>query len=544
MKNSPITSSAIAVAALLLGGASAAFSQTQDTNLNDFASSYSANTEGATPAGCGSAWGAGSILWDNSELYPGTTGSAYVEGIFSTTDGSGTPIIDYICFPPYDNWYWNGSGNVDISQYSAVQFQLLWDTNYSTISIDQFNDPSSYQPALGGSYQGLEIDYTVGGGDAGAIGSTNIPDAASNGWVTITMPIPPTISPSAGTCGIFLHKWINNESSITGTPPSAFFWIANVQLLGTAGPPPPPIIQAPVAPTPGLNVFSSTAGNSYYDRQEVALVASNGVSWVGHATAGNPVTYSFTINGFPQDPATQYGCEAYLMLAPNPAAYDNALDWNEPDCLSINMQQGNGSTILKFTDKINSPGAGNYTTVGTVTNNGTALGTWSITFTSDTNVTMTAPDGSTSSFIFSDAPNFAETQNPGCYLYLGMQANNSASMNQAVSYSNFTLSGVPAAVNDTFTSDSTLNTNLWFKFMASGQQGIFVMPSGTVDWLKWTLPASGYQLQTATSLSGPWTTLNSTNDMIIYGAGQNYQLVTTNDVPAGTPNAFFRLAQP
>ncbi len=535
----------LALAAWLLGSTSLALAQTTDTNLNTFDTAYGSvnNTEGATPAGCGSSWGAGSILWDNSELYPGTEGSAYIDAGFSASDGSGTPVIDYICFAPYDNWYWNGSGSVDLSQYSAVQFQLLWDTNNSSLSIDQFNDITLYQANLTNSIGGLAIEYSVGSGDAGAIGSINIPHSASNGWATITVPISPTISPSAGACGIFLHKWINNESTLVGSP-TAFFWIANVQLLGTAAPPPPPIVQTPVKPTPGLNIFSSTAGNTYYDRQEVALVASNGVSWVGRASSGNPVTYSFTVNGFPQNPATQYACEAYLMMAPNPAGYDNALDWNEPNCVNINFQQGNGSTVMNFTYKLNQPSAGNYTTVGTVTNTGnaSALGTWSISFTSDTNVTMTAPNGNTSSFVFTNAASFAEVSNPGFYLYLGMQANNAASMNQAVSYSKFSLTGVPAAVTDNFLADTTLSTNTWFKFMGSAPISTFITPTNAAYWITWNLPASGYQLQTAPDLLGSWSVLSG--DLIIPGAGENYQLVTTNDIPAGTSAAFFELAKP
>jgi hypothetical protein len=531
----------LAVAALLLGGASLAVAQTTDTNLNVFDSSI--NTEGTTPKGGQSLWGVGTILWDNSQLYPGTTGSAYISAGFSSAQD--TPIIDCICFPPYDNWYWNGNGNVDISQYSAIQFQLLWDTNNSSMSIDQFNDLSTYQASLAGSVQGIEIQYTVGSGIVGTIAATNIPDAASNGWVTITIPVPPTISPSAGFCGIALHKWMKNNGSLVGSP-TAYFWISNVRLLGTAAPPPPPIVKAPAKPTSGLNIYASTSGNSYYDRQQVGLVSSNGLSWVGHATVGTPVTYSFTINGFPQDPATQYGCESYLMMTPNPVAYDNAIDWNEPNCVVADLQQGNGSTVLNFTFKTNNPnGASGYQNIGTVTNTGpaSAMGTWTITFTSDNGGTLTAPNGNTGPFTFpgDSATIFAESANPGFYVYLGMQANNAASMNKAVCYSHFSVSGVASAQSDNFLADSTLNTNIWFKFMSTAPVSTFIDPTNSAYWVSWTLPASGYQLQTASSLFGPWTVLNS--DLLIPGVGLNYQLVTTNDIPASAGAAFFDMVK-
>ena len=97
-------------------------------------------------------------------------------------------------------------------------------------------------------------------------------------------------------------------------------------------------------------------------------------------------------------------------------------------------------------------------------------------------------------------------------------------------------------MTDNFLADTTLSTNVWFKFMGSAPVSTFVMPTNAAYWVKWSLPASGYQLQDTTSLLGPWSVLSS--DMTIPGAGQNYQLITTNDIPVGTPAVFFELAKP
>jgi hypothetical protein len=531
------------LAACLLGSISPVAAQTTNVTINNFAT----GTAGIAPNGTGAEWGDGLILWDNSELYPGTTGSAYIDAGFSASDGTGNPIIDYICYPG-DNWYYTNPGGpaaVDLSLYSAVQFEVLWDTVNSTISIDQFNNPTTIPGAAYTSSSYQTLSFCNGGGNAGGgageeIGAFTIPDAASNGWATVTVPIPNNLNNTLGANGIVMEKWIANEGSTPNPAPAAFFWVANVQLIGTAAPPPPPTLQLPAKPTPGLNVFASTSG--IYDRQQVGLVASNGVSWVSHATTANPVTYSFTIDGFPQNPATQFACEAYLIMAPNPAFYDLALDYNETNVVIVSLQQGPATTQMTFQYKTNEPSSETLTTVGTVTNTGTALGKWSITFTSDTNVTMTAPDGNTSSFVFTNAPYFAETRNPGCYLYLGMQANNTAGLNDAVCYSQFSLTGVPAAVTDNFLNDTTLSTNNWYNFMATGPGGVFVMPPGAEDWITWPLPDAGFQLQAARSISGPWNTL--TGDKIVGGVGEVYQLITTNDIPAGAPDAFFELAKP
>jgi hypothetical protein len=536
-----LPSCSVAVAALLFAGAGLSFGQTPSTNLNDFDTAIN-GTPGLAPSGCQSVYGSGAIVWDNSQLYPGTTGSAYVEGLFSTTDGSGHPIIDCICFPPYDNWYWDQSGSVDLANYTAVQFQLLWDTVNSTMSIDQFNNPATYQSALAGSAQGLNVDWTTGNGDNGTFGNFNIPDAASNNWVTITVPIPNTLYPSAGTGGIFLDKYIAGEGNLTGTPPNALFWIANVQLIGNEGPPPPPTLSAPTTPTSGLNVWNASEGNSFYDRNEVGLVASNGVSWVGTASSANPVTYSFTINSFPPSPTGGGNDEAYLMLSPNPASYDNALDYNEANCVVVQVQPAATGSTMYFTFKTNEPGSETYTTVATLNSAQSPVGTWSVTFTSPTNVTLTASDGTQTSFIFTNGADFAEANNPGMYLYLGGQANNGASINHALTYSEFSITGVPAAMSDNFLADATLNTNLWLNFMSHAPGGVFVMPPGAENWITWTLPDAGFQLRDATSLTGAWSI--PSGDFILPEVGQVSQLITTNDLPAGTQNAFFQLATP
>jgi hypothetical protein len=553
MKRNPlITFHGLAAAALLLGAAGLATAQTTNFYVNAFTAN--GNTADQTPSGCGVWYGGSLMLFDPSTADPLASpgdDSCYIYVNLSENDsGQVNAMEDFIVPGPYDNLWYNGNpSGVQLSLYKAVHFDVLWDTVNSTVGIDQFNNVTSINPGLSSSDPntngvGLGLDVQVAGlgttsPEPVTLGYVNIPDAASNGWVSITIPINPNASGIDGGVGILFKKWLSTAADVPANS-TAYFWVGNVWFEGSAAPPPPPTLQLPVKPTPGLNVFASTPG--VYDRQQACLVASNGISWVGHATAANPVTYSFTIDGFPQDPATEYGCEAYLMMAPNPAAYDGALDWNETNCIVFWLEQGAGSTVMNFSYKTNSPGAASNIAVGTVTNNGTALGTWSVTFTSDTNCTMTAPDGNTSSFLFTNASYFAETKNPGCYLYLGMQPNNSAGLNDAVTYSQFSLTGVPAAVTDNFTADTTLNTNLWYNFMATGPLGVFVNPTNAALWLKWNTPAAGFHLRESSNLQGPW--VEPTDDLILNGAGAYLQLITTNDIPAGTPNAFFQLSNP
>jgi hypothetical protein len=565
MKTNPITKFCLPAATALFLGAGAAVAQTQNYYVNSFPPSGTqtgtawSNTQGTTPQGCGVWYGSGIILWDGTTTDTLTNNggnSAYIQ--INLADQNCSEI--YICPAPNDNlWYAGNPAGVSLEDYKAIHFDILWDTANSTIPLDMFNNvdywPADYMQSWASTNylassdpntNGLEIDAAGTGNNAGEpafIGNVDIPDTASNGWVSVTCPINPSAPGLDGACGIVLKKWISQPWGELNSPNYVYFWIANVWFEGTAAPPPPPTLQSPTAPNPGLNIFASTEGNQYYDRQEVALVASNGVSWVGNATSANPVTYSFTINSFPPSSTSSGQGEAYLILASNPSYYDTALDYNETNAVVIEVIPTTTGSQMLFTSKVNLPASETYATDGSVNYSGSPVGTWSITFTSDTNVTLTAPDNTTSSFVFTNAPYFAETQSPGSYLYLGMQANNILSMNHAVCYSRFSISGVPAAMSDNFLADTTLNTNVWYKFMTTGPSGVFVEPPGAEYWLTWSTPAGGFQLQTATSLLGSWNPA-STNDIVVQGAGADYELVTTNDIPVGTPNAFFELANP
>jgi hypothetical protein len=569
----------LALAALLLGSASWAFA-TPNFYVNNFDVGGAASvapggiTSSQLTSPCGVWYGDSILYWDSSQnstlnadpdpsIIPGAGGgSCYVYADMTTANS----MVDFLCAYPYDNlWYAGNPAGVDLSQYVAVHFDIKWDTVNSTISIDQFNNLSSLpspplQSWAGPFVGGLSaycagsdpnangFDVQVAGNGGAFLANADIPDAAASGWVTVTIPINPALSGLNPASGIMLKKWINQNWGMAGGI-AAYFWIDNIWFEGTPAPPPPPTIKSLTTSTPGLNLVFNTTGS--YDRHEVALVSSNGLSWVGVATAGNPVTYSFTVSGFPKNPATPYSTAAYLMMSPNPAYLDNALDWNETNCIQLWLQQGVNQGYMTCSYKTNLPGAAIGTQVGSITyNNATgALGQWQLTFTSDTHGILTAPDNvTTSSFDLPPAvaAMFAENPavgRPGFYLYLGAQPNTSAALNQAVCYSQFSVSGVALAQSDNFLTDQVLNTNTWMNGPGSGSPAAnFVNPTNAAYWVTWTTPASGYSLQSATDLLGSWTTLTDTTPFA--GAGAQIQLVTTNDVPVGTSASFFQLKEP
>jgi hypothetical protein len=169
------------------------------------------------------------------------------------------------------------------------------------------------------------------------------------------------------------------------------------------------------------------------------------------------------------------------------------------------------------------------------------LGTWTITFTSDTNGMLTAPDGTTNSFIFPpyNVGYFADETNT-FNVYLGMSAGITNAINQAMVFSSFAISNVPSACSDNFLADTSLNTNLWTATNSIGPEGVLIVPSNAPYWVSWTLPANGFSLAESASLGTGALWYNVTSYLPIPMYGLSRQLISTNDL-TGTNAEFFAL---
>jgi len=489
-----------------------------------------------------------------------TQGSVYIRGNWP---GS---AADNYCIGSPGTWW--GAVTFDASQYASIEMDIKYDST-STIT-----------PA---SQAHLNIGFDAGYSFQQV---TNVSfDASSQAiadghWHHLSIPVPSTISGAGSVHSVGFYQW---NASATGT---MNFWVANVAVRARVVPVAPPTVKLPTKAIPGLNVYASTEGNSFYDRQEAELMQPSGLSWVGQATPANPVTYSFTIAGYPNS----VNCEAWLFLTPNPTANDNAPDWNETNCIIFYVQGSPTNALGHFEYKVNedhqqgmynggsetrtsggntynyyytaAPGslpngaitnlvsAGVYNitnengNLATVTNNG-LLGTWTLKFTSDTNGTLIAPNGNRSSFVIPpyNAANFAEQSSPGFNVYLGMQANQADAMNQAVVFANFAVSNTASPYNENFLTDTVLDTtNIWDTAVSGGPKGVLIVPAGSAYWLTWGLPDSGFTLQTAPVLGNPlaWTTPSIGPLIPLFGFRS--QLVAGSEVPAGN-NAFFDLIQ-
>lgn len=456
--------------------------------------------------------------------------------------------------------YWTGTAGQDVAGRTSFNtLNSLGDVlnlvsaGYTNLSFDiQFQPDCATDGA--GSYGNLEVEYfTQTAGwyefDGGTYASSV---ANSNGWIHVNLPINPNALTSydslTNTTGIGLKIQQNKTgNNIVGTTD---FLIDNL-ILTAGGPPPPPVVSiAPTQTYPGLLFVSSGGGNQYNRTLLEATDPTSGLnfSWIG---AGNtPVTYAMTITNFP---GTNYpGLQAVMFLVPSGGNEDPAVDYDAADLLQLVVQENtNGSAMASVQYKTNQPG-GNSQLSGTG-NLGSLmasspLGTWSLTFLNDTNIIIKGPGGVSTNL---NLPNETTAQmfvNP-LTLYFGTQQGGiTNNIGQGVTFSEFSVtntsaatanpSGAPGAVafDDIFTNDDGTLPDYWIVDSPSAPNNILYVNSGGMVWVNWTLPASGFGLESTSSLTKPihWTPVPS-SPIVTTSYGDEVLL------PIGTNQTYFNM---
>lgn len=282
-----ITTGILAAAALLLAGS------VQLQALNYTVAAFATGTQGENSQTDGTGgqyngdcleipYGNGTIWWDgitfDSAL--GSTGSAYLDTIFNTSDN--IALLASVA-PGYNNLYYEGpsgacpTGTIDFTQYSAVQFEILWDTT-STLNIDQYNTGLNWPGETSGFNAdvtaGVEVDmFTGSGGEMVELGTFLIPDSAAAGWQTVTMPYPDTIPGMNAGAGLCFQKYCGNYAALQNTH-NGGFWIDPVILVGNAAPP-PTLIGVTIQGDGVLLSWYGMAGQTNVVQAATNLVGSN-----------------------------------------------------------------------------------------------------------------------------------------------------------------------------------------------------------------------------------------------------------------------------
>jgi hypothetical protein len=449
-----------------------------------------------------------------------------------------------------------GGGQFDTS----VQMKILTVTNISFKIHVLPGTPTDANGNFGGVYIGLKsIGY--GADTSYYTNLVTIPGAATNGWVTIAETNAAQFQYAANSSGDTYAQGPEIYYNQYGKPyPTnlVIFWIDDLVVNSSvAPPPPPPPPTMSISPAvPGLNLFTGT-GTSLYNRENIEST-SGSYTWVG---ASQPVSFSFTITNYPV--GTNDAVQTQIFLVPNPGTESDP-DWNEANCVFLDLENqlsvngganwtfhyktndANDNAMVYNTNPAATNSAGKPIAVGTLASitNTTALGTWTVTFNQNTNVTMTTPSGTSTNFSIPDATGATSALFASdVYLYFGVQAGNTGGANDHIVASEFKVTGSENDFDDNFVADDgALNTSYWITNAAYPVCVQMVAPGDPPYWIQWTEPAPGFILETTPSLSTDIAWTQATNHSVFI-AGTNFtQLVSSNDLPVGN-TAFLALVQ-
>lgn len=438
-----------------------------------------------------------------------------------------------------------GGDNQFAAQRNFENGELLDGSDYTNLVFDLHWDAASPVNASG-NFGTLEYGLTPEDYSQITLGSLAVPTSATNGWTHVVAPIDPATPKLNSIRGVWIKIWSGGTGGLTG---QTIFWVDNVKLIGMTN-------QVVIQPTlsiakasPGLQIAAS-AGGQQYQRQMIATRATdadgnaNFYSWVG---SPDPVTYSMNLKQFPD--AAHSGFQAHLFIAPDTAmpfgAGDTSIDWNVPHIIFfqvVNNEDGTGTGFFRF--KTNQP-SGNSMIFNTSPTNGpvgtlaaltnaTPLGEWKFTFQNNTDITMTAPSGTSTNF--SLPSDVADLFADPVTVYYGIQPNQVSNIGQIAQFGEVEISGTTTPLEDRFTGEM-LDMARW-QVVAADAGGVVQVPTNARWWVKWSLPANGFNLQTSTNVTGPWVDAGLTNS--VQFGGQRMVLLNSTNLPS--PDlGFFRL---
>ena len=511
-------------AGALLQGSFSLCAQAEETVLNTF-------DDDTSTAGFWLWWGGieREVSWDPTQDAGASAASGSVKLSF-TFDNANTDNQYAVGMSLAGQSSYNTSLVANPTEYSALEFDLLWDTN-SPITVDQFNSS---------------------GGDAGFNMGLALPDwsqswispsptiTGGGTWQHVVVPIEVTRPAFAG---LIFKKW--QPTGANGLNGPVTIWLDNFKLIKATAPPPVPTLNIQKSSSRGVQIFASASGQ--YQRQSIAATseAAQALSWIGNA---EPVTYSLTIAEAPANPNFQI----HVFLSPDSGGA-NSPDWNDPNVIFLDIRRNADSTgQATFRYKTNAPNNNNmfYFQNGApvdgrlaVLSTPTALGTWSLRFQNDTNLTLTGPDNTVTNFTM--PPGAAELfrVTTSMTASFGIQPNQLELIGQSATFSEIKItSGSTTILDDTFQTadpDQQVDPTLWTRRM-DDQKGITILGSDSAYVVSWGVPDTGYTLMSKPDLkAATWTELPLTATQI---ATTKRVLVSSTNLPSLT-QGYFQLMQ-
>jgi hypothetical protein len=486
-----------------------------------------------------------------------------------TNDDNGTFGLDWVNFRTYaynvtytfDSTQ-NSTGDTNLgSMYITAQWPIhsdtSWNENWNDIQFAFYTppfNPTAYidfecdikvdvtnsSPAIDGTSYGA-VELIVNNPWTTVLGWQTL--AATNGWQHVSASFAgiPEETNSEAVIGFIS----NGGDSLTNT---VNYWVDNIVFtaLPTVNTNQPRLNLAK-APSPGLTLFASEPAGTY-QRQMVATVNSD-YSWNTATAVSNTTTYSMTITSFP---GPEYaGFESQMFLIPQLGLVSGpSVDWYSTNVVDFFVDENpDGTAMATFQYKVNTPSSWSPALVVSETCAKGPLGVWSLSFNNNTNVTLTAPDNTTTNFTI-PAGDAALFKDP-LYVYAGVLPNNNLNIGQSSTFSRVQVSGSAGSINDPFAS---LNPATWVKY-AEDPAGVFITTADTKYWVTWPLPDLGFTNLYATDnlknsvANSQWLSLpGAATGWISVGASKRLAVLSQSTLNAsfGYPptNCFFELFHP
>jgi len=229
----------------------------------------------------------------------------------------------------------------------------------------------------------------------------------------------------------------------------------------------------------------------------IATVNSD-YSWNTATAASNTTTYSMTIAAAPGTNYPSFSSQMFLVpqwgITASPL--DDSIDWDAANVVELSVSVGPDANATGwFQYKVNNAGNWNAALGLGVSCASGPLGTWNLAFNNNTNVTLTAPDNTTTNFSI-PAVDAALFQDP-LFFYVGTQPNNNANIGQSSTFSRIRIAGAAGKIDDDFVSTGTpgqsylLNTNTW-TLNTADRNGVFITAPDAKYWVTWPLPDYGF----------------------------------------------------
>jgi hypothetical protein len=224
----------------------------------------------------------------------------------------------------------------------------------------------------------------------------------------------------------------------------------------------------------------------------------------------------------------------------------SAPDWGETNCIFMELQnKADGSAAFTFRWKTNSipDGNGTYysTPLASLSDTNGPLGTWTLSFLNDTQVTLTTPSGGTTNFEFSTDKLAGYKDGTGAalplYFYLGAKPQDAGNIGKMAQVSHVKIHGAGTPIDEDFLSESALDTNRWELVANNGTSGVQIVPKNCM-WLNWTLPDAGFVLQTNSVITGAGWKENAAAPLAL-STGKKVLLGAANK--PGSADGFFRV---